>query len=162
MTSKTLILKAQQWLEKQMGLFPKDPTFSQKAVADVGFHDWFITEFGGWENAVLSDQLSALLRQEKDDQTINHAFLGLRYQALAMSLRTPSGRIPFDFEDMEQVKDLAKYPYSSVAPALDALAELTDMMWLSPKYLLEQAEQAAAPTETLLEPLPEEIRVNPY
>lgn len=162
MITQTLIKTVRQWLEKRLGALPKDPAFSQKAVANLGFNDWVITEFGGWENAVLSDQLSLLLRHEKDGQDITHAFLGLRYQALAMSLRTPTGRIPFDFENQDQVQALAKYPSSSVAPALDALAELTGMVWLSPTQMLEQAEKAAAPTETVAEPLPEEIRVNPY
>lgn len=109
---------------------PKDKLFhSREARPWQGF---MITELGGAEHTLLLDTLHAICRSDSDDQTKGSQMLGLRLQALAYSLRTKSGRIPFDANDEKDLKHLACYPISQAANATRILSEISDIPWLMP------------------------------
>lgn len=138
---------------------PRDPLFSKRQRSDVRVGRYLVVEIGADDYTVLMDLLHQIHHGGQDIETKGRQIMGLKYQALAMSLRTRWGRIPFNWRDERDLMDLASLPYSMVLPALEAAAAVSDLPWLS--VAQRKAEGADAPAVTP-EPLDEKaIAANP-
>ena len=84
--------------------------------------------------------------------------MGLRYQALAMSLRTKGGKIPLDWRSGADLMWLAQFPYSETVPALQTIAKLSDIPWLNP---VQQPKDQPVSDEEQMLLSDEEIAANP-
>lgn len=117
------------WVERR---FPLDPIFSKRPQSNVKFNNWVLVELGAAEYTMIHDLLHDIHRSDHDIETKGREVLGLRYMALAYSIRTRSGRIPINWAEQADQMWLASLPYSQVVPALQAVSELSDIPWLNP------------------------------
>lgn len=124
-----MFTRIKRWLAARK--LPADTTFLQRAKSPQRVGWYVLVEIGAAEYTVLMDLLYQIQRSEDDIETKGRQIIGLRYQALAMSLRTPGGRIPFDWQNERDLMQLAALPYSVITPALEAAAELSELPWLS-------------------------------
>lgn len=137
---------------------PKDPSFKQRVVAQQKFGSLILVELGASDYVIIHDMLAKIQLEDKDDATKSREMIGLRYMALAMSLRTRAGRIPLDWQDQNDLLYLATLPYSQVIPALDAIALLSGIDWITPNFKPPETESAAVEVEP---PSQEELDKNP-
>lgn len=140
---------------------PKDETFNFRAIsAVVSFGRWIIVELSGADCVVIMDQLNLIQRSNTPDEHKGREVMALRYQAIAMSLRTKRGRIPLDWQNETDLLFLASFPQSQVTEALSEIAKVSDMQWLDPQYVHDAAEQSVETQQ--LEPLSDtELSANP-
>ncbi|ANB27228.1 hypothetical protein A6F57_19815 [Alteromonas stellipolaris] len=140
---------------------PKDETFQFRArSAAVSFGRWVIVELSGADCVVIMDQLNLIQRSSTADEHKGREVMALRYQAIAMSLRTKHGRVPLDWTNEVDLLFLASFPYSQVTEALSEIARVSDMKWLDPLYVHDAAEQDVEQQQ--LEPLSDsELQANP-
>lgn len=139
---------------------PSDPLFKRRPQAPELFGDWVLVELGATEYVILMDTLHTIHNNDSAIETKGREILGLRYQALAMSCRTKSGKEPLDWRSEIDLMWLARLPYSEVVPALKQIAKLSDLPWLSPD--IEKAPSGAeVETASFSRPTQEEIAANP-
>lgn len=140
-------------------LKPKDPHFKLRPVAEQRFGRWLLVELGANDYVVLIDLLSRIQHSDVDSDTKGQQMVGLRYMALAMSLRTPFGRVPLDYNNQADLLWLGNQPYSQLVQPLKAIAQLSDIPWLDPDFMAEQVEEEN--DVELIPPTKQEIEVNP-
>lgn len=138
----------------------RDSSFEFKAQAPIGFGNWCIVELSGAECVILLDHLHLIHHSNDTPEEKGRNVMGLRYQAIAMSLRTKSGRIPLEWTSENDLLFLASFSQSLISSALKQIATLSDMPWLDP---LESVKHSGATddgtqTNTLTN---EEISANP-
>ncbi len=138
---------------------PRDPLFNKRQRSDVRVGRYLVVEVGADDYTILMDLLHQIHHGGEDIETKGRQIMGLKYQALAMSLRTRWGRIPFNWRDDRDLMTLASLPYSMVLPALEAAATVSDLPWLS--VAQRPAEDSESPAVTP-QPLDEKaIAANP-
>lgn len=138
---------------------PKDPHFKLRSVAQQRFGRWLLVEMGANDYAVLVDLLSQIQRSDADTGIKGQQMIGLRYMALAMSLRTPSGRVPLDYNNQADLLWLGEQPHSQLLKPLKIIAELSDIPWLDPDFMVESVEEDS--DVELVPPTKKEIEANP-
>jgi hypothetical protein len=111
---------------------PSDPLFHRRPKAKSGFGKWLLVELGATDYVILMDTLHSIHSSNADIEVKGRELMGLRYQALAMSLRTKRGKIPLDWRSPTDLMWLASLPYSETSAALGQISELSDIPWLSP------------------------------
>lgn len=136
---------------------PSDPLFKRRPQAPNGFGQWVLVELGATEYIILMDTLHTIHNSVEDIETKGRKILGLRYQALAMSVRTKSGKEPLDWRSETDLMWLARLPYSEIVPALQQIALLSDIPWLNPVQdtsgdLNVEAESPITPQEISANP----------
>lgn len=139
---------------------PSDPLFKRRPQAPELFGDWVLVELGATEYVILMDTLHTIHNNDSDIETKGREILGLRYQALAMSCRTKSGKQPLDWRSEVDLMWLARLPYSEVVPALKQIAKLSDLPWLSPD-IDESSRMQESEQPSFARPTSEEIAANP-
>ena len=138
---------------------PLDPLFARRPQAKGGFGNWVLVELGATDYVMLQDTLHNIHHADSTIEQKGRQILGLRYQALAMSLRTKRGKIPLDWRSESDLMWLASLPYSEVLPALEQIAVLSDIPWLSPTQKSESADNDQTSSVTPISD--EEITQNP-
>lgn len=137
---------------------PKDPMFKRRAKSSSFFGKWVIVEIGANDYSVLLDMLNAIRISDADSDTKGRQIVGLRYCALAMSLRTKSGRIPLNYNHEQDLLWLGTLPFSEIETGIKEVARISDIPWLDPNLTTE--EQPKEQVE-YSEPSQEEIEANP-
>lgn len=138
--------------------FDRSP-FKREKLADFGDR-LTLVELSAADVVMLSDTLTEILRS--DELTIEdkaHAILGLRLQALALSMRDQFGRIPYDAQSERDLRVLAVIPTDRAKQGLALLAEDTGCAWLNPDH--EAPGPAANDEEDPPAALAESASVNP-
>ncbi|GGA80789.1 hypothetical protein GCM10011369_23440 [Neiella marina] len=138
---------------------PKDANFKQRTVARQKLGNWLLVELGANDYVLIHDMLAKIQLSDQDEADKNRELIGLRYMALAMSLRTRSGRIPLDWQNQDDLMHLANLPNSRVIPALDAIAILSGIDWITPSYQPQSIDEAEQ--QDVDPPTQEEIAENP-
>ena len=134
---------------------PKDKTFAhraQSAAAKLG--RWLIVELSAADAVVIMDQLNLIQRSHADLEEKGRNVMALRYQAIAMSLRTKSGRIPLKWDRETDLLFLASFPQSKISLVLAEIASVSDMPWIDPLYQPPKSENDSQSEEP--EPLSDE------
>ena len=137
---------------------PKDPNFKFRDVAKQRLGHLLVVELGANDYVIIHDMLAKIQLEETDDATKSRELIGLRYMALAMSLRTKRGRIPFDWQDENDLLYLATLPQSKVLPVLDAIASLSGIEWITPNYSPKESDNDDVEVEP---PSKKELEQNP-
>jgi hypothetical protein len=137
---------------------PSDPLFKRRPKAKLGFGKWLLVEVGATDYVILMDTLHNIHRTDADIERKGRELMGLRYQALAMSLRTKRGKIPLDWRSPTDLMWLASLPYSEVSVALEQISELSDIPWLNP---LQQNQDPPATDQDVPHVAEEGISANP-
>lgn len=119
--------------------FKKDPVFRARAQSAVRFDHLLLVEIGAAEHTVLVDTLEQISQSDAEFTKKSSMMIGLRLQALAMSLRTNRGRVPFEYSNEKDLMRLALYPNGAIVAGLEEVAALCDMPWLSASLMAERA-----------------------
>ena len=154
------------WLTKRFKIWraelamPIDELFDKRGISPNAFGRWLIVELSGAQCAVLLDQLHLIQTSDSDLDTKGKEVMALRYQSIAMSLRTTKGKIPLQWTSETDLLFLANFPHKLIYQALSEVAKINDLSWLDPNY---QPQKPSDSTGTK-EPVPltdEEIEANP-
>ncbi|GBL02931.1 hypothetical protein [Glaciecola sp. KUL10] len=137
----------------------KDPLFSRRPVSDVKFGAWLLVEISANDYTILLDMLNTIRLSDSDDETKGRQIIGLRYCALAMSLRTKSGRIPLNYNEQKDLLWLGSLPFSQIDIALRAIAELSDIPWLTPDIEQTANTESNETTQPVIDK--EALKANP-
>lgn len=138
---------------------PFDPSFEFRAQSPIDFGRWCLVELSGSDCVILLDHLHLIHHSSDTPEEKGRNVMGLRYQAIAMSLRTKSGRIPLSWTSEDDLLFLASFSQSLISQALKEVAKLSDMPWLDPTAASTQPD-----TDSTLQHAPltdEDVSANP-
>lgn len=138
---------------------PFDFSFEFRAQSPMDFGNWLIVELSGSDCVILLDHLHLIHQSSDTVEEKGRNVMGLRYQAIAMSLRTKSGKVPLSWTNEDDLLFLASFSQSLISQALKEVAILSDMPWLDPS---ESAKQSNSESTSQPAPLTEqETSANP-
>lgn len=138
----------------------KDPLFKRRPASDTKFGNWLIVEIGADEYCILLDMLNTIRISETDTETKGRQIVGLRYCALAMSLRTKSGRIPLDYNQQNDLLWLGSFPFTEIEKSLNAVAQLSDIPWVNPTIEKQYSDEEHQKSDAVISK--EELETNPF
>lgn len=145
-----------QWF-KRFSL-PRDPMFNMRPVSNTSFGKWLIVEISANDYTILLDMLNAIRISDDDTETKGRQIVGLRYCALAMSLRTKRGFLPLNYNDERDLLWLGSLPVSEINVALNAVAEISDIPWLNP-VVSDSGDSES--DDQMPKPTSDEVAINP-
>ncbi|WP_194442357.1 hypothetical protein [Pseudoalteromonas simplex] len=151
-----MIAWLKRWLAERA--MPVDPNFKHRIVAKQKLGHFFIVELGASDYVIIHDMLGRIQAEDTDDATKSRELMGLRYMALAMSLRTGNGRMPFDWQNDVDLMYLATLPHSKVIPALDEIAAISGIDWITPSFIPKETDTQLEEVE---QPTQEDLDANP-
>lgn len=123
---------------------PSDPYFEYRTQLTKLTQHYILVDLNAEHYISLEDHLTdALTRFEKSSKTeedsarLGNDIMTLRLQALAFSLRTPQGKIPFDANNLDDLKTLIGLPESKLEQAYKLIAEHSKLRRLFFEFLDE-------------------------
>ena len=137
---------------------PKDPNFKHRVMGKKKLGHLFIVELGASDYVIIHDMLGKIQTDDTDEITKSRELMGLRYMALAMSLRTRFGKMPFDWQNDVDLMYLATLPHSKVIPTLDEIAAISGIEWITPSYAPKYTDEQPVEVE---QPSKKELDENP-
>jgi hypothetical protein len=121
-----------------------DSHFEREVIGSFGSR-YPMVELSSAEIVQLSDTFMEILAGDGDPAFKGRAIVGLRISALALSLRTRHGRIPFDSNTERDLRALAGAPQEMVKAGLKLLADHSGFKWLDPEFADDGPAEGSAP-----------------